>query len=591
MLDPLVQKWVVLGVTLAIIVGLYLEKFKPAVVFLVGVFVLMLLKIVDTQHFLDSFANKSLISIFILVLITNTINDNFNVTYWFDKVFSGAKSPRVFLAKMTFSVAALSSFMNNTPIVALMIPYVRGWAKSNKVSPSKLLIPLSFAASLGGMITVIGTSTNLVLLGFLEDNHEPLLGFWDFLPLGVLVTVVGIIFIVTAGYNILPNRIAPTSDVKENRRQYLVETYISPKSRFIGKTVQQAELRNLDGVYLAQIIRNGKMIAPISPEEEILEGDRLFFAGETDKVVDFVKNDSGIHLSSQEKFDLGRNLEVVEAVVPANSMLAGKTVKEYKFREKFDAAIIGIHRNGEKIFGKIGDVVLKNGDLLLLTVGKNFSSNTAVDKNLYIVSNVSTISQDNPLQKRSFIVILGLILTLLFFGFFDLFMSLMIIMMALMALKLTSFTHVRRDGGNMVLFVILASALTLGKALIESGAAEMMANFMISIFQPMGIPFLMLGVFLLTLVLTSFITNVAAVSIAFPIVFAIVKDLGIDGTPFYLCIAFAASASFLTPISYQTNLMVYGPGGYKFRDFFKIGFPLTILYATVTVTYLYFVYL
>ncbi len=585
MFDQEINKWIVIAVTLAIIIGLYRGNVKPVVVFVVGVFALMLFKIIDTQVFLNSFANKSLISIFILVILTNAVNDNFNLTYWFDRFFSSSKQPKGFLLRMTSGVALLSSFMNNTPIVSLMIPYVFKWSEDNKVSPSKLLIPLSYSASLGGMITVIGTSTNLVLQGFLEDSGIPLLGFWDFAPLGFLVTVVGTIFLSTVGYKLLPDRIDPVHKASENQLEYLVETYVSENSRFIGKSIKEAELRNLDGIYLAQIVRNGHLIAPVAPDEVIEANDRLFFAGETGKIVGFIKKDDGIKLPSKDKFLLGDQIDLMEAVVPANSNMAGQTVKQYKFREKFDAAIIGIHRNGEKIIGKIGDVVLKNGDLLLLTAGKRFQENIKRDKNIYVVNNLQTLEHDNPLGKRSFILLILLILGLLFFGFFDLFMSLMIILMVMMAFKLTTFTHIRMDGGNMVLFVILASALTLGKALISTGAADMIAHGMISVFEPFGYGSIILGLCLLTLVLTSFITNVAAVSVTFPIAYALVEELGVSGTPFYVAIAFAASASFLTPISYQTNLMVYGPGAYKFKDFLRIGVPLTLIYLVITIVY------
>ena len=589
-LDQSIQQWVVIAVLLAVIVGLYFERWKPPVVFIAGVFLLLVLKVITPQDFLDSFSNQQIISIFLLMFITSAINDNFNITFWFDKYFSKSKSPQQFLGRLTFSVASLSSFMNNTPIVSLMIPYVRGWAKENGVSPSKLLIPLSYAASLGGMITVIGTSTNLVLNGFLEEEGLVVLGFYDFLPLGLLVTVVGCAYLMTLGYTILPDRLAPIQDFSRDDRQYLVETVVLGDSPFAGKTIIEAELRNLKEVYLAQLVRGDKVIAPVPPDAKIRVGDHLFFAGVTDKVVDFVKNRRGIKLISDKKnFDLGTQLNIVEAIVPANSSLAGRTVKEYGFRQAFDAAIIGIHRNGEKIFGKIGNVTLQNGDLLLMLVGKQFYKNSHKDKNLYVVSNIDKIDGDNPFNKRSFLFILALVFGLLFFNVFSLFMSLLVIVMALMALKLLPMQQVRR-GTNFGLFVVLASALTLGKTLIDTGTAQLLADGFLGPFVPYGKLATLIGIFSLTLFLTSFITNVAAVSIAFPIIYALVQEQGLEGTPYYLTIAFAASASFLTPISYQTNLMVYGPGSYTFNDFLKVGAPLTFLYAITVLVYVYWMY-
>ncbi|WP_162555779.1 SLC13 family permease [Reichenbachiella versicolor] len=589
-LDQSIQQWIVIAVVLAVIVGLFFEQWKPPVLFIGAVFILMVTKVITPQHFVNSFSNQSLISIFLLIFITSSISDNFNLTYWFDKLFSKTKKPQNFLSRMTFGVAALSSFMNNTPIVALMIPHVREWSKENNVRPSKLLIPLSYAASLGGMITVIGTSTNLVLNGYLEEKGEVMLQVSDFMPLGILVTIVGCIYLITIGYKILPNRLAPNQGYKNDDRQYLVETLVNEDSDFIGKSIIEAGLRNLKDVYLAQLVRGEKVIAPVPPDKKIEKDDHLFFAGVTEDVVDFVKNHSGIILISDEnKYNLGKKVDIVEAIVPANSGLAGSTVKDYGFRDAFDAAIIGIHRNGEKIFGKIGDLALQHGDLLLLLVGEQFYKNKNKDRHLYVVSDIDQIDGDNPLKKRSFLIILGLVLSLMLFNVFSLFMSLLVIVLALMGLRLVPKQQVSR-GTNFSLFVVLASALTLGNAMIDTGTADIIAQQFLGIFVPYGKVATLIGIFLLTLLLTSFITNVAAVSIAFPIVYAFVQSQGLVGAPYYLTIAFAASASFLTPISYQTNLMVYGPGSYTFKDFLKAGTPMTLIYALVVICYMYWVY-
>ncbi len=480
--------------------------------------------------------------------------------------------------------------MNNTPIVATMIPYVYKWSKKRNIAPSKLLIPLSYSAILGGMITLIGTSTNLVLNGLLSANQQKVLEFSDFFYLGIILSITGILYNIFWGYKVLPSNTDISKQLKQKNKDYLIEVRIKENSVLIGKTVQKAKLRNLEDVFLVEILRDNDMITPIPPNFELQGNDILFFAGDTKGILKLVKKIKGLSfIYNEDKIHENNPWKISEAVVPFNSRLVDKTIKEIGFRHEYNSAIIGIHRNGEKIQGKIGNLKLMYGDLLLLLTGKEFYHKIEFTKDLYPVSEIDLSKERYSKRKKLFIPIALLITTLCILNIIPFLIALLLIFMSLITLRLLNSQSIKKDI-NLHLLMILAGAITIGKALIDTGAAETLSHSFTMLLSPFGTIGLLIGVFILTMILTSFITNVAAVSIAFPIVYSITQKINVDSTAFYVAIAFSASAAFISPIGYQTNLMVYGPGQYKFNDFFKIGFPFSIIYMTICILYIIYRY-
>ncbi len=585
MVEESVTHYVLLTALLVITVSLFVQRFKPTLVFGWTTLALVLSGIMPLDLLLDALSNKSILTIFLLIFITSALRKHFNLLGLMDKLFKNIRSPRRFLIGMTSSVAALSSVVNNTPIVALMIPYVYDWSRKRNLSPSRFLMPLSFAATLGGTITVIGTSTNLVLNGLLEANDLTPLGFSDFLIPGLIVTVLGVLYLSVFGFGWLSDRKDVLEDFESNRREYIVETQLLASSDKVGKTISEAGLRNLDGVFLAEIYRKGRLLSPVSPDEVLVADDLLYFAGDVDRIVELLKDENGLEIPKREKFATSEVLEVVEVLIPITSDLAGKKVRDTNFRERFDAAIVAVHRDGQKLGGRIGDVVLEYGDLLLLTTGSRFKSVIQSNKHLYTVSFMERIDVNGKPEKKW--VGLGSLIALatLFMGYIDLFTFLLIVMTLLASFGLFTAQDLRKDV-NSDLLVILVSAVALGTTLIHTGTAEWISGSMVSFLETANPLTILVAIMLLTVALTSFVTNVAAVAIAFPIVAALVEQSGVDGTPFYLALAYGASASFLTPVSYQTNLMVYGPGGYKSSDFMKVGAPLTFIYIFAILAYL-----
>ncbi|HLF36219.1 MAG TPA: SLC13 family permease, partial [Cyclobacteriaceae bacterium] len=358
-MSEIYQPYFVLLIIGVVFFMIYLEWLKPAVSFLLAALIFVIFGILDTKEVLSGFANSSIASIILMILITASIRKNFRFDIIFNRLFRNTKTYRSFLARMMSLAAMVSSFIPNTPVVALLTPYVYEFGKKNRIPPSKLLIPLSYATIMGGMITLIGTSTTLVLNGLLIDQGIAGLNVRDLLLTGLAVSVAGIIFITYAGNRLLPDRSDSMQDFSRNQRQYLIETILSPQSPLVNKSIREAGLRNLQGVYLVEIERHGRVISPVEPQEVIEAGDILIFAGDTDNIMDLIHKQPGLRLPDKAiEYHRDKN-EVIEVIVAANSNMISQTVKEANFRQRYDAAIIAVHRNGERISGKIGDIRLK----------------------------------------------------------------------------------------------------------------------------------------------------------------------------------------------------------------------------------------
>ncbi|MEM9833486.1 MAG: SLC13 family permease [Bacteroidota bacterium] len=586
MLPQYLQQIITIGSILILFVAIYREWVRPALGFLGVVLGLVLLGILTPQQMLMGFSNESIASVVLLVVLSSALSKNFQIEAVIDRIYHLGKrdtplSYRNFLFRMMVQVAALSSFVNNTPVVALMTPYVFNWGRKYNISPSRLLIPLSYATIMGGMITLVGTSTTLVLNGFMISNGVEGVPVLSLLFIGTAVCISGILFITLIGHRLLPNHQDILNTFQENQREYLVETALQSNSPIIGKTITEAGLRNLRGMYLVEIIRTRRVISPVKPEERLQRNDVLIFAGATEFIFDLTSNGRGLVLPQYHKTKQRDAVKVIEAVVGANSNLIGYTAKEIDFRRRYDAAIVAIHRNGERLSGKIGEIKLRQGDLLLLYAGRDFRNRADLYRDIFIVSQVKEFLQ--PKRKKTFLFVLATLTAIgaLMVGFISLFTALLVIFAAMVGLRMIALSDVKREVDiNMV--GILVFSLALGQAMISTGSGDLLANQILGATTSLGSTAVLASLLIITTVLTSFITNVGAVSIMFPLAYAISNSLQIDGAPLYLGIAYAASAAFLTPIGYQTNLIVYGPGGYNFRDFFRIGLPVTLIYlATV----------
>jgi di/tricarboxylate transporter len=489
---------------------------------------------------------------------------------------------------MMLSVASLSSVLNNTPVVAFMIPFVKNWAEKNNFPASKFLIPLSFATILGGMITLIGTSTNLVLNGLIVQAGLPSLGFDDFLFLGLTVSFIGIIYLTLFSERLLPDRSGSKSQMLEHLNEYLVETRVSINSPLVGKTIEEAGLRHLNELFLVEIRRGERIIPAVASDRLIQEKDLLYFAGNTKSILDLINQKNGLELPEESHIHSNGFSSLTEAVIPSGSSLVGASLKDLGFRDRFKASVISIYRKGEKVQENLGSTILKEGDLLLLLCADEFQK-------LVSTRDLISLSKSGEVEggfsfKRNFPSILAILILLSgIFGLIDLFLAALLGILMMLVFKVLKINQVK-ESIDLDLLTILVSALAMGVAIQKSGTSEFLVQNLFSFLDGTS-PLLGIGLlFLVTLGLTSLITNAAAVSIMFPIAYELGLQSGLPLTPYFVTIAFAASADFMTPIGYQTNLMVFGPGNYRFADYTKIGLPLTILYSIIVITFIHFYY-
>ena len=580
-------------VIIFILVSLYLELFGPTFTFLIGIVILGVFGVLTPKEILGGFANEQVMVIIMLLLIGDIIRNTAVTELLFGRLFSHSRNYKGFLRRMMLVVAAFSAFLNNTPLVAIMMPYVNSWSEKHHISPSKLLMPLSFAAILGGCVTLIGTSTNLIVNGLVVDQDivpgMKSLNIFDFAYVGLPMVLIGVAYLYWFSPRLLPDKQGPLHDTDFSERTFLIETQVKNNSSLVGKSIAQSGLRNFEGLFLVEIKRSGNALFVGSNDLVIEAADVLVFTGDQSAIADLTGSNTGLSIPSVGTLHKKKHTEVVEVVVPHNSAFIGKPLKRINFRSRFDAAVIGIHRNEERIPGKIRDVEIKAGDVLLLYAGSAFRTRIGKNRDFYFISKIKSF---NKIETWKLIILLGglaLAIGLSAFKVVSLFMGLMILLMTTMLLKLTTPKELPKSI-DYDLGLIIVMSLALGVAMVKSGAAPMLANFFITVFTPLGKYGVLFGIFIITSALGAYITGKAAVAIIFPIAIMMSLKLGLDPKPFILTVAYAAAANFITPIGYQTNLMVYGPGGYSFRDYFKLGFPLTVIYMFVTVFILALVY-
>lgn len=569
------------------LVALYQEWSQPSLIFLLAVIIFYFAGIINIQDILQGLSNESIILIFLLIIISEVIKKTAIIGFVVNRLLKPNLSYKGFLTRMVSGVSFFSAWINNTPLVAFLMPYIYEWARKKGISPSKVLLPLSYAAIMGGTITLIGTSTNLVVNGLAMEAGFPSLHLFDFIYVGIPITVIGTIYLIFAGSKLLPNRENVLSELEDISRAYMIETVVPPLSGFTGKTISDAGLRNFKDLHLMQIIRNNEVIAPVSPEEVIHRNDSLFFSGNTDRIIELVQGTTNLILPYGTKMVNQHRNQIVEAIIPDNSKLHNQTTGDFRSRFGYDAAIIAIQRNRETLKGKLTEIKLKAGDLLLVVTGRSFRPEN--DQDISVISKVKVIERVEGWKVTVFYALLLSALFLSAIKILPLFIGLICVIGFIALVNLIQLTEIRRSI-DFNLFFLLVLALALGKAITNSGLAAQLADHIIHFARGNSL-LVMIGLYLIANIITMFVTNAAAAAITLPIAFAAAAELGVENfKPFILVIAYAASAEFLTPFGYQTNLMVYGPGGYKFRDYLRVGFPLSVIFFAGTILILKLVF-
>ncbi|MEL6437915.1 MAG: SLC13 family permease [Cyanobacteria bacterium J06621_8] len=578
------QAWTAIAVTLGVFLLNAFSNLSAHVVFLGGTAILLVSGILTEQDALGGFSNPGMVTVAVLYIVVTGLSQTGGLHRISQKVLGLPKGHNAALMRLMVPVMGMSGFLNNTPVVAMFIPIVSDWSRKLRISPSKLMIPLSYAAIFGGTCTLIGTSTNLVVNGLLLSTTDlPGLKLFDLAIVGLPCAVAGMTYLFVAHPWLLPSRkpvISETDDV----RQYTVEMMVPIDSPLAGKSIEKAGLRHLPGLYVVEIIRHRLIIPAVSPKEILREGDRLVFIGMIDSIVDLHRF-RGLQPATDEvfKLDTPRSQRcLIEAVVSNTCLMVGKTIREGKFRTQYNAVVLAVARNGERLPGKIGSIRLKAGDTLLLEANPSFLSRQRISKDFYLVNG---IPDSEPLRHEKAplaVIILVMMVLLAALGILSMLKAAVLAAVLMLLTRCCSSMRAFRNIEWSVLLVI-GAALSIGKALETTGAAGAIAS---SLIQFSGDnPWLALAiVYGVTNLLTEAITNNAAAALVFPIALALSQNLGVDFTPFAIAIMIGASASFSTPIGYQTNLMVYGPGGYRFSDFMRVGIPLNMLFWLITIT-------
>ncbi len=567
-------------ITIAVLIGtfgvLVLDRVPPSATVLGATLALLVADVVGPREAFAGFSNPAPITVAALFVVAAGSQRTGLVSALVSRLL-GRPSRRGFAhARLLVPTVGASALFNNTPLVAMLIPDVVAWTRRNRRDASRYLLPLSYAAILGGTLTVLGTSTNLVVSGLLEDTGEDALGVFEFAKVGAPVAAVGMLVLFAVSIPLLRSRMSTPEQFDATAREFLVEMRVTGHASVAGRTVEAAGLRGLAGVYLVQIRRGARSIAPVGPEEVLEAGDELVFAGEVSNVLDLQRM-RGLEPTGHEMVDTlavaGRGL--YEVVVGRMSPIAGQTLREADFRARYDAAVMAVHRAGHRLDAKFGDVRLRHGDTLVVVAGTDFRARWSQGPDFLVVAAldapVPVASAKAPavgVTLAAFVVLSGL-------GVVSTMEGALLAAAAMVATRVLTFDEAKR-AIDLDVVLLIGAAFGLGAAVEQSGLAVSIAGGFVDGLDGLGVFGIALAVVMATSVLTELITNNAAAVVVFPIALAIAGPAGIDLRIMAIAVAIAASTSFLSPIGYQTNTMVYGPGGYRVTDYVRSGLPLTI---------------
>lgn len=555
----------VLAVLLGIITCLLTTKIKPSIIFASASFIAFLAGMIELKSVAENFTNSSLLTLVLLVLASCALEKT-RLISWVSRIISNGKLGTV-VAKLGVSTALLSSFTNNTAVVVSLISAIK---RNQKHAPSKLLIPLSYAAILGGTLTLIGTSTNLIINSFVEDVGLPSLSFFAPTMIGLAVLFGGVLILIPLSY-LLPDY----DDQNQDDLPYFLEARVEPGSPLVGRSVSENNLRALRKLFLAEVIRDGETKTSIDPDFVLMARDRLLFCGDVESVAT-LQEIQGLTLFGQHHLN-GQSF--VEVVVSSSASFCNKTLKTSHFRDRFDAVVVAIRRGHERLEGGLGNITLTAGDTLVLVPGKRFESERQAHRREFVLINDLDSSAKLD-QSKSTLVLLGFagVIGCSLLGYVPIIKGLSLYLLAMIVMGIIQVGEIRRRF-PIDIVVIVGSALSIAQLMISSGLSMRMGEMFMEAFNGWGVFGALVATYFVTLILTELVTNNAAAALSFPIGYSMAIGYGVDPMPFIMAVLFGASASFISPYGYQTNLLVYSVGNYQMKDYLRIGVPISIVYS------------
>lgn len=573
------QAWYTLAVFFLTFFVLIKELLSPDLTMFSAAIALLLVGIVSPADFLLGFSEDIIFSIAMLCIIVRAMETSGIVRFIADNVLSNSKHDSVRLLSVMLPVGVFSAFLNNTPIVLLMTSAVRHWALARDLPPSKYLIPLSYAAILGGTCTLIGSSATLVVHSLLhKDTPGAGFTFFEMGQVGVPCAIVGVLYMLFLGHRYLPVRVDTQSLAAKEVPELVSEFVIGEGCPLIGLSVQDAGSRYFRHEYLIEIEREGYVLESPSPQDVIELDDRLIFVGDVQHIAE-LHAIKGLQSTADPHFHIDvSSPHFSEVVISVMSPLAGKTLKEVDFRTQHGASVLAVFRGGKRVLGLVGDIRLQAGDTLMLLSKQPWQVSKLKSPDFYYIRHNEELSLFSPWRFALGVnLLVGMVLAVIA-G-----VPLVLATLAVATILLLAGVIDLRQAKNSIrwdLLILIASAFSLGSALQSTGVAEALSVLILKGIGSNSLT-LLATLFVLTSLLTAFVTNTAAVVLLFPLAIQTAHLAGFESISAVkavgACIVVAASCSFATPIGYQTNTIVYGPGGYQFNDYVKVGLPLTVL--------------
>lgn len=574
------QGWFTLAVVVLALVAMVREFAAPDLVLMAALLSLTVTGILSPAETFAGFANPVVPAIGGLFVVSAGLRETGALDLTFGRLLRGAKTTLQGSLRLVAPVMACSGFLNNAPIVAMMTPAVIDWARRQRLSPSRFLIPLSYAAVLGSMTTIMGTSTNLTVAGLVQEAGMTPMTFFELLPVGLPLCAVGFLYLLFVAPRLLPDRVDHADAIGDRRREYVATMLVRKDCPLVGQTVEHAGLRQLPGLFLVEIDRQGRILTPVSPDEPVEAGDHLVFAGVVSMIVDLQRIRGLVPAPDEAQTAFDPDHRLAEAVVSSSSPLVGVSIRDANFRTVYDAAVIAVHRNGERIGGKIGEIVLRPGDTLLLQCAAGFMRAHRNSPDFYLVNELEDSAR--PRHERAWLA-MSLLIAMVFavaIGWVSIAVGALIAAGVMIATRSLTGPQARASI-NWSILIVIGSGLGIASAMEKTGAATALANVVVSATDGLGPIGALMVIYLLCLLLAETLHHAAAVAIVFPIAVATAAQVGADPRGFIIATAVAGTCAFASPVTYQTHLIVYGPGGYRFVDFVRAGLPLDLITAAV----------
>jgi di/tricarboxylate transporter len=587
---------IVIVLILAMIVALVMDAMRPGLVLFSVSAVFMTLGIITPDEMADGFSNKGMLTVAALFLVSEGVRQSGALNKLASIVLPTKRHSmsRLILSVM-IPISSLSAFLNNTPVVIIFAPVIKRWAEKLKISPTKFLIPLSYATIFGGICTLIGTSTNLVVNGMMTDNGFKGLEMFELTKIGLIIAFFGWMYLALVGHYLLPGNNRSTKKERLDTKEYYFNLTVTNNSNYIGEIIKDGRLSDHKDITVVAVERGSEMFDTLNERVILQENDTLLIYG-FDENIEKILQFSGLQINAHGNLDealKNENLKRIEVVLAPRFPGIGSTLNEFDFYNRYKAIVLAIHRNGSNITSRLSNERLRPGDSLIILADDDFMESWKESKIFFLISTKGEIEKPVLTYKIGWtIATVALMILGATFGKYlptvkgntpDMFLFACMAAVMMAVLKIFPPKKYARAISWDVLITI-ASAFAISKAMMNSGAASTIAQTAINSVKHMGPGAVLAIIYLMTMLFTEIITNNAAAAIAFPIALSAANQLGVDPRPFFIAICIAASASFSTPIGYQTNLIVQAIGNYKFSDYVKVGIPLNIIVMILSVT-------